>query len=456
MSVTNLVQQLRENFNSGITRPLNYRRQQLTGIIRLLKEHEQEIKTALYQDVGKPDIEAFGAEIASTLREAEIACKYLAKWTKPKSVRTPLFAQPGKSRIYFEPLGVVLIIAPWNYPVQLLLAPLIGAIAAGNCAVVKPSELAPATSTLLASLLPHYVDPACLSVVTGGAPETTALLNERFDYIFYTGNGQVGRLVMTAAAKHLTPVTLELGGKSPCIIDQDIDLEVTARRIIFGKFYNAGQTCIAPDYILVHEAIESTLLQQLKKAIQDFYGSDIQKNRDYARIINTRHFQRLMQLLKNSGDVVIGGQADEKDRYLAPTILSNVPTNSPVMDEEIFGPILPVLKVKNIDEAITFVNARTKPLALYLFTKNDRVKSDVLERTSSGGVTINHVMMHVMIPGLPFGGVGASGMGGYHDQATFETFSHRKSVLAKPFILDTDIVYPPYSKLKMKLLRWLI
>jgi aldehyde dehydrogenase (NAD+) len=451
-----LVARLRAAFDAGRTRPLAFRQQQLAGLARFLRERERDIQEALHQDLGRPPLEAFTGDIAHPANELAFVRKHLARWVRPERVRTPLAMQPGKSYIYREPLGVVLIIAPWNYPVQLVLVPLIGALAAGNCVVLKPSEIAPATSALLARWLPQYLDGDCMRVVEGGVPETTALLAERFDHIFYTGSGTVGRIVMEAAAKHLTPVTLELGGKSPCIVDQSTDLDVTARRIVWGKFYNAGQTCIAPDYLLAHEAVEDALLCRLKQTVRDFYGDDPRASPDYGRVVNVRHHRRLMGLLPGSGEVVTGGEASEAERYLAPTILRDVPADAAVMSEEIFGPILPVLRVQSIDEAVAFVNARPKPLALYLFTRDGEVRRRVLERTSSGGALVNHISLHVGVPSLPFGGVGASGMGAYHGKASFETFSHRKSVLVKPTWLDPRLIYPPYNETKEKWIRRLL
>jgi aldehyde dehydrogenase (NAD+) len=451
-----IVARLRATFDSGRTRPLASRLQQLDGLAQFLRERERDIQDALHQDLGRPPLEAFTGDIAHPQSDLTYILKHLASWIRPERVRTPLVVQPGKSYIQREPLGVVLIIGPWNYPVQLALVPLIGALAAGNCAVVKPSEVAPATSALLAEALPQYVDPDCVSIVEGGVAETTALLAERFDYIFYTGNGAVGRIVMEAAAKHLTPITLELGGKSPCVVDRNTDLDVAARRIVWGKFYNAGQTCVAPDYLLVHEAIEDELLGRLKQTVREFYGDDPRSSPDYGRVVNARHHRRLMTLLPGSGEVVTGGEADEPERYLAPTILRNVSPDAPVMADEIFGPILPVLRVHSIDEAIAFVNARPKPLALYLFTQDGEVQRQVLDRTSSGGVLVNHISLHVGVPSLPFGGVGASGMGAYHGRASFETFSHRKSVLVKPTWLDPRLVYPPYTETKKKWIKRLL
>jgi aldehyde dehydrogenase (NAD+) len=450
------VARLRAVFDSSRTRPLEFRQEQLAGIARFLNERESEIESAIHQDLGRPSIEIYASEIALIAGEVALTRKKLRSWTKPRRVPTSLVGQPGKSQVYHEPLGVVLIIGPWNYPLQLVLAPLVGAIAAGNCAIVKPSEVVPTISSLLAARLPEYVDPECVSVIEGGVDITTELLSERFDHIFYTGNGTVGRIVMEAAARHLTPVTLELGGKSPCLVDQQTDLDVAARRIVWGKFYNAGQTCVAPDYVLVHEAAQDGLLSRLKETIHSFFGDDPRKSPDYGRIVNGRHHRRLMKLIPGSGEIVTGGTADEDARYIAPTILRNVPTDAPVMADEIFGPILPVLPVKDMEQAIAFVNERPKALALYLFSSDPLIQESVLERTSSGGVTINHALLHLTVPALPFGGVGASGMGAYHGRATFETFSHKKSVLVKPTWFDPSFFYPPYTNFKKKLIHKLL
>jgi aldehyde dehydrogenase (NAD+) len=454
--ISTTVARLRQNFNVGLTRTYTYRQQQLAGMARFLKECEEEIKSALLADLGKPAAETLIAEIAITTLDLKHAQKNLAAWMKRKKVSTALIAQPGVSYIYPEPLGVALIIAPWNYPVQLTLAPLIGALAAGNCVVLKPSEVAPATSHLLATVLPKYIDSACLAVFEGGVPETTALLAEHFDHIFYTGSGTVGRVVMTAAAKNLTPVTLELGGKSPCIVDASTNLDVAVRRIIWAKFSNAGQTCIAPDYILVDAAIADSLLEKMKITLGDFYGDNPASSKDYGRIINSHHYQRLINLLSGSGDIYLGGNGDEAERYLAPTILRNVPDNAPIMADEIFGPILPVININNIDEAIAFINARPKPLALYLFSSDQSICERVIANTSSGSVAINYPMMQVTNPELPFGGVGASGMGAYHGKASFDTFTHFKSVLKKPTWIDLAMMYPPYSTTFTRLIRWLM
>ena len=354
-----------------------------------------------------------------------------------------------------QPLGVVLVIAPWNYPVQLSLCPLVGVLAAGNTAVVKPSELAPATSAVLAELVPTYLDGRAVAVVEGGVAESQALLAERFDHIMYTGNGDVGRIVLRAAAEHLTPVTLELGGKSPAIIAGDADVDVAAHRIAWGRFSNAGQTCVAPDYVLVHHAVEDQFLGGVLRAVHDFYGENPRTSPDYGRIINDRHFERLTGLIAAGGyeAVVTGGVGDAATRYLAPTVLAGVQPDAAVMQSEIFGPILPVLTVADVDEAVRFVNARPAPLAMYVFTSDDALAERVVERTASGGVTINHTMFHVGVPELPFGGVGPSGMGAYHGRAGFDNFSHRRAVVAKPARPDPPVLYPPYKRWKEAILR---
>ena len=453
--IATAVQAARRAFDAGVTRSASWRLAQLDGIARFLKEREDAILAALASDVGKPRLEGYSTEVAYTASEVADAKRSLSRWMKPAKVSTPLILQPGKSFIHSQPLGVVLIISPWNYPFGLLMGPLIGAIAAGNAVILKPSEVAPATSALIAAELPRYVDRDAIRVIEGGVAETTELLAQRFDHIFYTGNGAVGRVVMTAAAKHLTPVTLELGGKSPTIVDRSANLEVTAKRICWGKFSNAGQTCVAPDYILAHEEIHERLLEVLATTIRSFYGDDPQRSADYGRIVNARHHRRLAALL-GSGKVVVGGKLDESDRYIAPTVLRDVPADSPVMADEIFGPILPVLSVGTIDEAVSFINQRPKPLALYVFAEDASVQQSVIDRTTSGGASVNHTWMHLANHDLPFGGVGESGMGAYHGRATFDVFSHKRSVLSKPTSLDAPVMYPPYDDTKKKLLRFLL
>jgi len=450
-----VVRDLRQSFDSGRSRPLAHRRRQLAGLIELLRRREDAILDALAADLGRPRLESYVADVAHARLEAEHALKHLAEWMRPRRVPSPAAVLPAKSEVLKEPLGVVLILAPWNYPVQLTVGPLIGAVAAGNCAVVKPSELAPHVSSLLAEELPRFLDPECVRVVEGGVEETTSLLAEAWDHIFFTGGGRVGRIVMEAAAKHLTPVTLELGGKCPCIVDRTADIEVAARRIVWGKFWNAGQTCIAPDYVLVDEAVHDPLVHRLASTVRSFYGDDPQKSADYGRIVDRRHAARLAGLL-GEGQVAIGGTADVEARYVAPTVLRDVPPDAKVMQEEIFGPILPVLTVPHVEAAIAFVNRRPKPLALYCFSSDRKVQRRVLERTSSGAVTLNHVWLHAGVPELPFGGVGPSGMGAYHGKASFDLFSHDKAVLHKPTSPDPSILYPPYGRLAAALIRKLL
>jgi aldehyde dehydrogenase (NAD+) len=450
-----VVSRLRATFDSGRTRPLAWRKKQLKNLERMILEREDEILDALHLDVGKPRLEAWLAEISHCKTEIELTLDKLDKWAAPEKVSTPVVLQPAKSWIHKEPLGVVLIISPWNYPFSLAISPLIGAIAAGNCALVKPSEVSPHTSAAIARLLPQYLDEDAVQVIEGGVPETTAILDQRFDHIFYTGSTSVGRVIMTAAAQHLTPVTLELGGKSPCIVDRNTDLDTVAKRLTWGKFYNAGQTCLAPDYVLVHEQVKKPLLDKVRDTVKSFYGDDPKTSPDYARIVNRRHHQRLSKLL-GEGKPATRVDLDEADRYISPVVLDEVSPSAPVMQEEIFGPILPVLTFGNTDEAVRFVNERPKPLALYVFSQDDTFQQDIVERTSSGGAVINHVWLHFGVPTLPFGGVGESGMGAYHGRASFDTFTHRRSVLQKSLSMEPPLLYPPYDGLKSKIVKILV
>ena len=455
-SIPLLVERLRASFAAGRTRPLEFRQQQLAALARLLDDCEPQICEAIRNDLGRSEIETRIVETHLLRREVEFAQRHIAKWMKPERMRAPWLLWPSSARIHREPFGVGLIVSPWNYPLQLALAPLVGALAAGNCAVIKPSELAPATSSFLAATLLRYLDPECVQVVEGGPSEAEALLAERWDYIFYTGSPRVGRMVMEAAAKHLTPVTLELGGKSPCIVDRSANLRVAARRIMWGKLMNAGQVCIAPDYVLVDETVEAELLTHMAAAIKEFYGEDPRRSPDFARIVNQRHFRRIMRLIDGGGEIYLGGESCEDELYIAPTILTKSSLDSPIMQEEIFGPILPVLTVKSTDEAIAFINKREKPLALYLFAEEARVKRQVISGTSSGAITVNYPSVHAAMTCLPFGGVGNSGMGAYHGRASFETFSHRKSVFTKGTWPDPSLAYPPLSRLKERIIRKLM
>ena len=449
-AIPEAVSRLRATFESGHTRPLAWRRQQLQRLRRLVREHGDEFVAALRADFGKPELEARMMDIGQVPLEASLALRNLRRWTRPERAGgLPLL---GRSRIVREPLGVVLIIAPWNYPVGLLLSPLVGALAAGNCAVLKPSEVTAHTAEVLARRVPEYLDPSAVAVVTGGAHETQVLLEQRFDHIFYTGGGRVGRIVMKAAAETLTPVTLELGGKSPCIVDADVDVRVAARRIAWGKFLNAGQTCIAPDYVLVHERREEELVREIGAAIRAFYGDDPLASSDLAQVADARHFERITKLLAGC-EIAVGGRTDPARRRIEPTLLRNVSPEAPIMREEIFGPVLPVLAVRSIEEAVDFVNERDKPLALYVFSRDEEVQREVVERTSSGGVCVNGTILHLSNPAMPFGGVGESGMGAYHGRHSFETFSHRKSVLTRGLRFDPSFLYPPYAGWKTRLLR---
>jgi aldehyde dehydrogenase (NAD+) len=456
-----LVRGLRKVFQSGRTRDLKWRKQQLLGVQKLIEENEDKIIEALKLDLGKPKQEGVLSEITLVQAEVDLMLKNIKSWSSPSKVATPLAQMKGlsSSEIWKQPFGVVLIIAPWNYPFNLALAPLVGAIAAGNVALIKPSEISQNTSTLLAELIPKYLDPKAVQVVEGGVAETTAILKQKFDYIFYTGSTVVGKIVMRAAAEHLTPVTLELGGKSPCIVDSKVDLDVAARRIVWGKFWNAGQTCIAPDYVLViGEDMKKKLLEKMSQIIVEFYGEEPKESGDFARIVSAGHVKRLEGYLQEiSGNpkvsILKGGQVDHNERYVAPTLVVDPPTSSKLMTEEIFGPILPVLDVPSLKSAVSFINKRPRPLALYMFSKKSKNVDYVLENTTSGGAVVNDTLMHFTTVNLPFGGVGDSGIGAYHGKSSFETFSHHKSVLNKTTKFDLDVRYPPYSDKKLQMIK---
>lgn len=443
---------LRFHFDSGATRGADWRRAQLSALARMITEQEAAIVEALQQDLGKPAAESFLTETGFVQAEIAHTLRHLRRWMRPRRMRVSLSNLPGRARIVPDPKGVVLIMAPWNYPFQLAISPLVGALAAGNCAVIKPSELAPATAALLARIVPDYLPQNVVQVVTGGPDTAAALLARRFDHIFFTGSTHIGKTVMQAAAQHLTPVTLELGGKSPCILAPDTDLRVAARRIAWGKFLNAGQTCVAPDYILTTPGMADPLARAIQTAVTGFFGPDPQTSPDYGRIIHDRHFDRLVGLL-DGGRVVMGGTADRSGRYIAPTVLRDVDLHAPLMREEIFGPLLPIIEVPDMDSAIRFVADRPKPLALYLFTKDRALRRAVTTGTSSGALCINDVVAHLAEPDLPFGGVGDSGIGAYHGVASFETFSHHKPVLTKPEWGEPPLRYAPYTPRKMGLLR---
>ncbi|WP_347156760.1 aldehyde dehydrogenase [Pontibacter chitinilyticus] len=452
-----LLEKQRIFFNSGKTLDMRFRKERLQGLQHALHHYEQDLMEALYADFRKPELESFTTEIGYVALELKLTLKKLEKWAKPKRVGESILNFPAKSYIYTEPYGVSLIIGPWNYPLNLVLNPLIGAIAAGNCAVVKPSELTTHTSAVVARMLRESFEEDHVAVVEGGPETTQHLLVQRFDYIFFTGSTRVGRIVLKAAAEHLTPVTLELGGKSPAIITLEADLELAARRIAWGKFMNAGQTCVAPDYVLVREQVKEEFIDLLGQCIREFYGEDPAKSPDFARIINDSHFDRLANLL-HEGNIRMGGQTDATSRYIAPTVLDEVTWDDPVMQEEIFGPILPVLSFQDQQDAITQVNSHEKPLALYYFSSDKAKQQELLEKVPFGGGCINDTISHLANPNLPFGGVGSSGMGSYHGQASFDLFSHKKSVVHRGTWLDLPLRYPPYNKRLAqvrRLFKWL-
>ncbi|XP_072981541.1 aldehyde dehydrogenase family 3 member H1 [Typha angustifolia] len=451
---------LRRMFESGRTKEYEWRMAQLKSIARLIDEKEKEIMEALREDLGKPEIESYLHEISMAKSACTFALKQLKIWIKPEKVRSSVTTYPSTAEIVSEPLGVVLIISAWNYPFLLSLEPLIGAIAAGNVAVLKPSEVAPSTSSLFAKLLPEYIDESCIKVVEGGIPETTALLEQKWDKIFYTGNGKVGRIVMTAAAKHLTPVVLELGGKSPVIVDSNVDLKVAAKRIAVGKWgCNSGQACIAPDYIITTKSFAKELVDSLKITLERFYGKDPLESKDLSRIVNYNHFSRLTSLLDEkyvSDKIIYGGKRDEKQLKIAPTLLLDVPHDSVIMKDEIFGPLLPIITVDKVEDSFAFINSKTKPLAAYLFTKNKKLEEQFVKNVSAGGLLINDTVLHLANPYLPFGGVGESGTGSYHGKFSFEAFSHKKAVLSRGFGGEAKARYPPYTPAKQKILRGLL
>lgn len=444
---------LRDAADSRLAHPRRFRSTQLKALERLIQDHEQDLCDALMTDLGKPAAESRLTELDRVKAEIDHAQLYLGDWMADEHVKVPLSLQPASARVQARPLGMVLVIAPWNYPVLLLLGPLVGALAAGNTVVLKPSELAPATSAVMASLIPQYLDRRAVAVLEGAAETTTELLQMDFDHIFYTGGERVGKIVARAAVETLTPVTLELGGKSPAVV-ADGNFAAIARRLAHGKFMNAGQTCVAPDYILAVGATAAAELEkQLPKAIAAFYGKDPSGSKDYGRIINASHFARLDSYL-GQGRVVAGGSSDADSRYIAPTVLADVDPAAPVMTEEIFGPILPIIQVDRFDDAVRFINSRPSPLAAYLFSERSRLHTSFEDQVRAGAIAHNVCNMHLAVPALPFGGVGASGTGNYHGKFGFDTFSQQRPVLSKTAMLDTlRAVYPPFGWAKRKIMR---
>lgn len=448
------VNRAKEAFLSGRTRPLEFRLQQLHALQRMITEKETEICTSLKQDINRSQYDTPLLELIGIENEISLAIEKLTQWAAPRQVDRNILTVSDEVYVQPEPLGVVLIIGAWNYPWAITLQPLVGAIAAGNAAVVKPSELSEYSSLLLRALLPRYLDKDLYPVVTGGVSETQELLRLRFDHIFYTGSSTVGKVVMEAAARHLTPVTLELGGKSPCYIDKNCDIRVACRRITWGKFVNCGQTCIAPDYILCEPCIQGRVVECIRQTLLEFYGADPKCSADYGRIINQRHFSRIMSLMEGYTPV-IGGQTDASQRYIAPTVLKDVPPHSRLMQEEIFGPLLPIVAVSDMDDAIRFVNEREKPLALYIFCSDKKATKKMIEETTSGGVTVNDVMMHYTLSSLPFGGVGQSGMGCYHGKHTFDQLSHQRACLIRSLGMESVNLsrYPPQDRRRARRAR---
>ena len=451
MDIQSLVQVQRSHFQTGATLGLTARRTALKRLGEAIRAHEGDISAALLADLNKSPTEGYMCEVGLTLSELSFVEKRLARWMVDRNHLTPLAQFPARSFTVQEPYGVVLIMSPWNYPFLLTMEPLIGAIAAGNCCVVKPSAYSPATSAVIRDILSQCFPPEYVAVVEGGRAENQALLDQKFDYIFFTGGTAVGKEVMSKAAKHLTPVTLELGGKSPCIVDATARLELAAKRVVFGKLLNCGQTCVAPDYLLIDRRVKDRFLAHLRKQISLQYG-DALDNNGYVRMVNRKHFDRVLGLIDPS-KVVLGGGSNPDALKIQPTVLDGVSPEDPVMGEEIFGPVLPVLTFDRVEEALEFVNARPRPLALYLFSQNKQTHELFLRRSSFGGGCINDTIIHLATSRMPFGGVGNSGMGGYHGGASFDTFSHRKSIVKKSAWIDLPVRYAPYSPVKDKLLR---
>jgi len=442
MDVPSIIARQRAFFQSGATRSLDFRRAHLKILEQLLESHEADLLAALHADLRKSAHEAYASEIGFVLGEVRHAIRCLPSWMKAGRRRAPFIAWPAKSVVWQEPFGVALIIGPWNYPLQLLISPLVGAIAAGNCVVLKPSETAPHTAAVIERMIRSGYPDEFITTVLGDCNTAEALLDQKFDTIFFTGSTRIGRAVMAAAARHLTPVTLELGGKCPCIVAEDVPVDVTARRIVWGKFMNAGQTCVAPDHVYVHKSIAAALLEAMKRALIEFYGISPQASPDFGRIINASHLARLTSYLRD-GQIACGGECDPADLYLAPTIITQPGLDSPVMEDEIFGPILPMLEFSDMGEVLRSLRDKPKPLAVYLFAQDRRLHDRVISETQSGGVCINDTILHILGNDLPFGGVGDSGMGSYHGRASFDCFTHQRSILRRSLAVDSKFRYPP-------------
>ncbi len=457
-NITEVVNKQRNFFRTGTTLPISYRKQALQTLKKAIQAHEAELLDALHTDLGKSEMEAYMCEVGLTISEIDYISARLRRWARNKRVSTPIANFPAKSFTVQEPYGVTLIMSPWNYPVLLTLEPLVGAIAAGNCCVLKPSDYSPATSKVIASLIAEIFPPEYVTVVTGGRKENADLLEQHFDYIFFTGGVTVGKLVMEKAAQHLTPITLELGGKSPCIVDKTANIPLAARRIVFGKYLNCGQTCVAPDYVLIDEAVHDAFVACVKKEIMNMYTINPLTFAAYGKIINRKHFDRILGLI-DPAKVVYGGKSNPNTLQIEPTVLDNVTPEDAVMQEEIFGPIMPILKIRAselqnfTEQAIDFIRNRPAPLALYVFTSNKQIEKRFLQTVQFGGGCVNDTIMHLATSEMAFGGIGNSGMGSYHGKKSFETFSHEKSIVKKPNWIDLPIRYQPYTSFKQWLVR---
>lgn len=451
-----MIDEQRNFFFSGQTKDVEFRKTQLKSLKGTIKKYEKEILLALKKDLGKSEFEAYSNEVGIVLDSIGYMIKNIDEWVKPEQIKTPIHFQPAKSFVVREPYGVTLIIGPFNYPFQLIMEPLLGAVVGGNTAIVKPSEAAENTTKIIKKIIEETFDPSFVRVVEGEKEEVNLLIHAPFDYIFFTGSVSVGKIVMRAASERLTPITLELGGKSPVIVDQTANLNVAAKRIVWGKFSNNGQTCVAPDYLLVHETVYEQFVQQIKGTIRNFYGDNPQNSEDYGRVINTKHVERLYELLKLEREyITYGGTVDVEDRYIEPTILENITWENPIMEDEIFGPILPIMKYTSLHKIIHEIRQKPKPLAAYLFSENEKAMDFFLNELSFGGGCINDTLVHVGNTHLPFGGVGPSGINHYHGKASFENFTHPKSIMKRSTKMNNNILYPPY-KGKTKLVRMIL
>lgn len=445
--IESLIKNHKQYFSEQHTKDVHFRINQLQKLKRSILQNENEIAQALHDDLKKSYEEAYLTEISIVLSEIDFHLKNIKSWAKPQRVSTPMHLLPSSSKLIYEPLGLALIVSPWNYPFQLVINPLVGAISSGCCAIVKPSPYTPAVANVLDKIIKQTFDENYISIVQGDREVNTNLFNQKVDIIFFTGSPALGKVVMSAAAKNLTPVILELGGKSPCIVDKDANLSVSAKRIIWGKSINAGQTCIAPDYVFVHKSVKESLIVEMKKAIEELYGNDVQKNNYFPRIVNRSAFDRLLKYLENA-NVRIGGKFNAEDKFIEPTIIDNVSLDDQIMQDEIFGPILPLLSFNNIDETFEYINKNEKPLAFYYFGTNEKAK-EVIANTSSGGACINDTLMHIANHNLPFGGVGNSGLGKYHGKESFLAYSNRRAIISTPTWIDMPFKYPPFRYFRL-------